>query len=230
MPVNELKQLLVGSLGSSLAAAAQRLRYAVLQMILHQAPRHAAQRLLNGSNLHDDVGAVAIFFDHFLQAANLPFDAAKPMAIRAFYFGINSCGFALMSQGACFTRIRRTRIRRSTDRRRAHYIYPPTLYWIREVRPESQVAPDNDATAACGACYNACAMTLVETTYELQTRLTEEQLRDLGEFANTYGLRRFRLDEAKNELSFEYDASRLRETQVEHVLGQAKIAVRRRVN
>ncbi|HKT47500.1 MAG TPA: hypothetical protein VJP87_08255 [Candidatus Acidoferrales bacterium] len=73
-------------------------------------------------------------------------------------------------------------------------------------------------------------MTLVETTYELQTRLTEEQLRDLGEFANTYGLRRFRLDEAKNELSFEYDASRLRETQVEHVLGQAKIAVRRRVN
>jgi hypothetical protein len=73
-------------------------------------------------------------------------------------------------------------------------------------------------------------MTLVETTYELQSPLTEEQLRELGEFANTYGLRRFRLDEAKNELSFEYDASRLRETQVEHVLGQAKIAIKRRVN
>lgn len=73
-------------------------------------------------------------------------------------------------------------------------------------------------------------MTLVETTYELQSRLTEEQLRDLGEFANTYGLRRFRLDEATNQLSFEYDASRLRETQVEHVLGQAKIAIQRRVN
>ena len=73
-------------------------------------------------------------------------------------------------------------------------------------------------------------MTLVETTYELQSKLTEEQLRDLGEFANTYGLRRFRLDEATNQLSFEYDASRLRETQVEHVLGQAKIAIKRRVN
>jgi hypothetical protein len=31
-------------------------------------------------------------------------------------------------------------------------------------------------------------------------------------------------------LSFEYDASRLRETQVEHVLAQAGIAVTRRVN
>lgn len=73
-------------------------------------------------------------------------------------------------------------------------------------------------------------MTLVETTYELQSRLTENQLRELGEFANTYGLRRFRLDEAKNELSFEYDASRLRQTQVDHVLVQAKIAVKRRVS
>jgi hypothetical protein len=73
-------------------------------------------------------------------------------------------------------------------------------------------------------------MTLVEITYELQSSLTQEQLRSLGEFANTYGLRRFRVDEAKNQLSFEYDASRLRETQVEHVLGQARIAVARRIN
>jgi len=64
-------------------------------------------------------------------------------------------------------------------------------------------------------------MTLVEITYELQSPLTEEQLRHLGQFANTYGLRSFRVDESKNQLSFEYDASRLRETQVAHVLGQA---------
>jgi len=51
-----------------------------------------------------------------------------------------------------------------------------------------------------------------------------------GEFANTYGLRRFRLDESKKRLSFEYDASRLRETQVAHALGQARIAVARKVN
>jgi hypothetical protein len=73
-------------------------------------------------------------------------------------------------------------------------------------------------------------MTLVEVTYDLESPLSQEQLCSLGEFANTYGLRRFRVDEANNRLSFEYDASRLRETQVEHVLAQARIAVTRKVN
>ena len=73
-------------------------------------------------------------------------------------------------------------------------------------------------------------MTLVEVTYELESPLSQEQLRSLGEFANTYGLRRFHVDEAKKRLSFEYDASRLRETQVEHVLARARIAVNRKVN
>ena len=73
-------------------------------------------------------------------------------------------------------------------------------------------------------------MTLVEITYELQSSLTDDQLRHLGQFANTYGLRSFRVDAATNQLSFEYDASRLRETQVAHVLGQASIAVTRKVN
>ena len=73
-------------------------------------------------------------------------------------------------------------------------------------------------------------MTLVEVTYELQSPLSQEQLRRLGEFANTYGLRRFHVDESKKQLSFEYDASRLRETQVEHVLARAQIAVNRKVN
>ena len=73
-------------------------------------------------------------------------------------------------------------------------------------------------------------MTLVDVTYQLHQPLTKQQLVDLGLFANTYGLRTFRYDEAKNQLSFEYDASRLRETQVTHVLGQAKIAVSRRIN
>jgi hypothetical protein len=73
-------------------------------------------------------------------------------------------------------------------------------------------------------------MTLVEITYELQSPLSQQQLERLGEFANTYGLRRFRVDEDKKHLSFEYDASRLRETQVAHVLGQASIAVTRKVS
>jgi hypothetical protein len=73
-------------------------------------------------------------------------------------------------------------------------------------------------------------MTLVEITYELQSPLSQQQLERLGEFANTYGLRRFRVDEDKKHLAFEYDASRLRETQVAHVLGQASIAVTRKVS
>jgi hypothetical protein len=73
-------------------------------------------------------------------------------------------------------------------------------------------------------------MTLVEITYQLQSPLGQDQLRSLGAFANTYGLRRFRVDDAKNQLSFEYDASRLRETEVAHVLRQARITVTRKVN
>jgi len=78
------------------------------------------------------------------------------------------------------------------------------------------------------SCYNGL-MTLIEITYELQSSLNAEQLRALGSFANTYGLRRFRVDEKTNRLSFEYDASRLKETEVAHVLRQANIPVVRRV-
>ena len=72
-------------------------------------------------------------------------------------------------------------------------------------------------------------MTLLEITYQLQSPLSLEQLNRLGEFANTYGLRKFRVDEHENHLTFEYDASRLRDTQIAHVLGQAGIAVLQRV-
>lgn len=69
----------------------------------------------------------------------------------------------------------------------------------------------------------------MEVTYNLQAPLRPEQLRALGAFANTYGLRRFRVDEQLNRLSFEYDASRLKESQVAHVLRMAKIPVERKV-
>jgi len=45
--------------------------------------------------------------------------------------------------------------------------------------------------------YNS-RMTLLEIAYELQSPLSHEQLQRLGEFANTYGLRRFRVDEKQN--------------------------------
>jgi hypothetical protein len=72
-------------------------------------------------------------------------------------------------------------------------------------------------------------MTFMTVTYELQDPLKPEQYRALGRFANTYGLQKFRVDEKANLLHFDYDASRLRDTVVEHVLREAKIPVLRRV-
>lgn len=72
-------------------------------------------------------------------------------------------------------------------------------------------------------------MTFMTATYELQRPLTVEQYRALGEFSNTYGLQKFRVDEKSNLLHFDYDASRLRDTVVEHVLRAARIPVVRRV-
>lgn len=73
-------------------------------------------------------------------------------------------------------------------------------------------------------------MTFMTVTYELQKPLRPEQLRTLAGFANTYGLQRFHWDEQKNELQFEYDASRLREAVVENVLRRASIPVLRRLS
>jgi hypothetical protein len=72
-------------------------------------------------------------------------------------------------------------------------------------------------------------MTFMTATYELQRPLTIPEYRALGEFSNTYGLQKFRVDEKANLLHFEYDASRLRDTVVEHVLREARIPVLRRV-
>jgi hypothetical protein len=66
-------------------------------------------------------------------------------------------------------------------------------------------------------------------TYELQRPLKAQQYRELGKFANTYGLHSFSFDEKTNYLHFEYDASRLRNSVVEHVLREARIPVLRRV-
>jgi hypothetical protein len=72
-------------------------------------------------------------------------------------------------------------------------------------------------------------MTFMTVTYELQEKLKPEQYRALGQFANTYGLQRFRVDETTNRLHFDYDASRLTEIVVQDVLRRARIPVVRRV-
>jgi len=101
-------------------------------------------------------------------------------------------------------------------------IYTPAPYLVSNRRRRPSTPPGQ-------ACYTT-GMTLLEIRYALQSPLSAEQLRNLSEFANTYGLRKFKLNEAKTELSFEYDASRLRETQVAHALGLAKIAVVKKLN
>jgi hypothetical protein len=73
-------------------------------------------------------------------------------------------------------------------------------------------------------------MTTVEVTYELQDPISESQMNSLGAFANTYGLRRFRVGESGLHLTFEYDASRLKPTEVIHVLRLAKIPIVGRIN
>ena len=70
-------------------------------------------------------------------------------------------------------------------------------------------------------------MTFSQATYDLQGALTASQMRAFGSFANTYGLRRVHVDEAGKRLTVEFDASRLRETEIVHALSQAGIAVRR---
>jgi hypothetical protein len=81
-----------------------------------------------------------------------------------------------------------------------------------------------ESDAGQANCYNA-RMTLVEVTYQLQAPLQEEQLRALSQSANLYGLRRFRVDREHNQISLEYDGSRLKESQVAQALRQANIAV-----
>ena len=72
-------------------------------------------------------------------------------------------------------------------------------------------------------------MTFMTVTYELQHRSKPNSSARSANFANTYGLQRFRFDEKTNHLHFDYDASRLKEVVVEHVLREARIPVLRRV-
>lgn len=233
MLVDEFEQFFVHGGGLFFFAAPQGLGGTMIQMIFHQVAGNAAQSFLHGSDLRDDVRTIAVFFDHFLEATHLPFDATKALAIGGFQPGIDADGLASLATslasaiGNVATAGGALNAGNDLSCRVIHntpypYVYPTPLLVVKP--PESR-----SGLLVCEGCYNA-GMTLVEITYELHSPLSQDQLRSLGEFANTYGLRRFRVDEAKNQLSFEYDASRLRETQVAHVLGQARIAVTRKVN
>jgi hypothetical protein len=72
-------------------------------------------------------------------------------------------------------------------------------------------------------------MTQMTATYELQRPLNAGDFRALGRFSNTYGIRGFRVDDKVNHLHVDYDASRLQDNIVEHVLREARIPVVRRL-
>lgn len=81
MAINQIQELVVHGIRAVTALARERLPCAMMQVIPHELARHAPQRLLHGRDLHDNVGAIAILFDHLVQAADLPFDPAKPLQV-----------------------------------------------------------------------------------------------------------------------------------------------------
>jgi hypothetical protein len=48
----------------------------MLQMITHKGAADSSQGFLHGRDLDEDIRAVAILFDHLLEASNLALDAA----------------------------------------------------------------------------------------------------------------------------------------------------------
>ena len=92
--VNRFEQFVEHCFRFCFLAAAQRFSGAVTQVIAHQVAGDTAERFLDAGDLRDDVGTVAIFFDHFLEAANLAFDAAEAFEIRILKLRIDTDSFA----------------------------------------------------------------------------------------------------------------------------------------
>jgi hypothetical protein len=92
--VDGFQQLIEHCFGFGFLSATQRFGGAVMQVIAHEISCDASQSFLHAGDLGDDVGAVAIFFDHFLQAANLAFDAAQTLEVSGFQLRIDADGFA----------------------------------------------------------------------------------------------------------------------------------------
>jgi hypothetical protein len=82
--VDRFQQFIEHCSGLRFLAAAQCFGGAVVKVIAHQIASDAAEGFLHAGDLRDDVGAVAIFFDHFLEAADLPFDSAKALEVSGF--------------------------------------------------------------------------------------------------------------------------------------------------
>jgi hypothetical protein len=71
-------------------------------------------------------------------------------------------------------------------------------------------------------------VTYLEVAYHYAGPLTLEQMKRIGELAGRYGIRRIRLDEARQVARIEFDASRLKETEVVHWVRRAGIPLTER--
>jgi hypothetical protein len=66
-------------------------------------------------------------------------------------------------------------------------------------------------------------MTYLEAAYRYAGPLSLEQMKRVGELPGHYGIRRIRLDEQQQVARIEFDASRLKETEVVHWIRRAGI-------
>ena len=72
-------------------------------------------------------------------------------------------------------------------------------------------------------------MTYLEVAYRYVGPLSLAQMKKLGELPGHYGIRRIRLDEPNQVARIEFDASRLKETEVVHWVRRAGIPLKDRV-
>ena len=89
-----MKQLVIHRFGLGGAAFANGFGSTVAEMIAHEGAADGAQGFLDGGDLHEDVGAVAVFGDHASEAAGLAFDAAQALEIGGLDLRIDAEGFA----------------------------------------------------------------------------------------------------------------------------------------
>src|SRR5258708_18622047 len=92
MRVDQFEKLVVHGFCLCFFSALEGLGGAMAQMIFHQVARYAAQRFLNGSDLGDDVRAIAVFLDHFLPTTDLPFAAPQAILICFRHAGASASG------------------------------------------------------------------------------------------------------------------------------------------
>ena len=73
-------------------------------------------------------------------------------------------------------------------------------------------------------------MTKVTLYYDLTRPLGDEDFENIAQVHATYGMARVQVAPSLDKITVDYDASRLRESVVEHVLREARIPVLRKLD